>query len=159
MDNSLLKKVVKDYMHEDYIAIPEDYRVEEALEIIREIKDENKIVYYYTVNCEGGLIGVLPVRRLITSKPERKVSEIAERGIITIYEDEKIIDAAKKFSNYKYMSMPVINRDGVLEGVVDLRMFAGNEIEIGNKNSVDEIFSTIGIRVSKLIDIRGFFQL
>lgn len=149
MDNGLLKKVVKDYMHEDYIAIPEDYSVEEALEIIREIKDENKIVYYYTVNCEGQLTGVLPVRRLITSQPERKVSEIAESGIVTICEDEKIIDAAKKFSNYKYMSMPVVNKNGILEGVIDLRTFAGKEIEVGNKSSVDEIFSTIGVRVSK----------
>ena len=149
MEKGFLKKSIRKYMHEDYIAIPEYYSVAEALDIIREIKDERKIVYYYTVDIDGKLTGVLPVRRIITAPPEKLVREISEHGIISVYEDEKIVDVAKKFSNHKYMSMPVVNRDGILEGVVDLRMFAGSEINVGNRNSMDEIFNTIGIRFSE----------
>ena len=149
MEKGFSKKSIRKYMHEDYIAIPEYYSVAEALDIIREIKDERKIVYYYTVDIDGKLTGVLPVRRIITAPPEKLVREISEHGIISVYEDEKIVDVAKKFSNHKYMSMPVVNRDGILEGVVDLRMFAGSEINVGNRNSMDEIFNTIGIRFSE----------
>ena len=73
MDKEILKSSVKDYVHEDYIALFEDDTVESALEVIREIKHERKIVYYYTMDSEGHFTGVLPVRKLINSSAEALV--------------------------------------------------------------------------------------
>ena len=150
MDKEILKSSVKDYVHEDYIALFEDDTVESALEVIREIKDEGKIVYYYTVDSEGHLTGVLPVRKLINSRAEALLKNVSEKEIIFVYEDENVFEVAKKFSSYKYLSMPVVTREKNIIGVIDLRIFTDKEkeIDIYDKGMMDEIFNAIGIRVS-----------
>jgi magnesium transporter len=158
MDKEILKSSVKDYIHEDYIALFEEDRVEDALEIIREIKDDGKIVYYYTVNENGKLTGVLPVRRLINAKSKTKLKEISEKEIIYVYENENVFDVAKKFSSYKYLSMPVVTEENNIIGVIDLRIFTGKEkkFDIADKGLMDEIFNTIGIRVSEYRNASNF---
>ena len=158
MDKEILKNSVKEYIHEDYIALYEEESVSDALEVIREIQDEGKIVYYYTVDDEGRLTGVLPVRRLINSKAETKLKDISEKEIIYVYENENVFDVAKKFSSYKYLSMPVVTEEKNIIGVIDLRIFIGKEknIDIGDKGLMDEIFNTIGIRISEYRNATSF---
>ena len=97
------------------------------------------------------MTGVLPVRRLINAKGETLLKEISEKGIVFIYEYENVFEVAKKFSSYKYLSMPVVTAEKNIIGVIDLRIFTGKEkdIDIGDKGLMDEIFNTIGIRISE----------
>lgn len=58
----------------------------------------------------GKLTGVLPVRRLINSKADTKLKDISEKDIIYVFENENVFNVAKKFSSYKYLSMPVVTK-------------------------------------------------
>ena len=53
-----------------------DQTVEEALSHIRKHKNDEKIVYFYAVDDEKQLKGVVSTRNLLLSNPESKISEI-----------------------------------------------------------------------------------
>lgn len=156
-----LKDLVGNHIHTNYIVLNEQWDVETAIGKIRTLPDDNRIVYFYTTDSENRLTGVLPVRKLLTSSPQVTLRDIARKDLVKAKSDETLYDVAKKFAYYKYLSIPVVdNRDKVL-GVIDLRTFTQKELDVSNRVIMDEIFQTIGIRISKLQTASAFraFQL
>ena len=146
---------VIDYVHKNYTTLDENMSVEEAVRHIRELKekDESQVMYFYTVDRENRITGVLPVRKLLTADAALPLHTIAKKDIVTARSDELLLEVARKFASYKYLSIPVVDEKNCLEGVIDLRIFAQKDIDISDRMMMDEIFQTIGMRISKLKSI------
>ena len=64
----------------------EDMTIEEALAVIRENGVGERIVYFYVVDAEDRLVGVLPTRRFLVAVPEARLSELMIRRVVSIPE-------------------------------------------------------------------------
>lgn len=147
---STLSGLVSDHLHHDFIALPETWTCARALEEIRLTGDDRKISYFYTVDDEEKLRGVIPVRRFLTVPPTRLLGEMAIRNLVTVDEDMTLADAAVKFQNHKFLALPVIRADGSVAGVVDLAALTGGTVDHSDRHEVDEVFQTIGVRLEAL---------
>ena len=146
-----LTQPVSEYLHHDFIALPETWTCAQALEEIRQTGDDRKVSYFYTVDAFKRLCGVIPVRRFLTAQPEHLLGDMAIRSLVTVRDDMTLAEAAQTFQSHKFLSLPVVRADGSVAGVVDLEALTGGTVDHSNKAVVEEVFQTIGVRLEALV--------
>ncbi len=91
----------------------------EAIEEIRRQAEEMEGFYQvFVVDPAGRLVGLLPLRDLVTSPPGRGVMEFAEAADITVTPDRDQEEVARLMARYNVPSVPVVDVNGVLLGRV-----------------------------------------
>ncbi len=105
------------------VKLYEDYTVQQALDYIRLQGLGDKIVYFYVVNREGQLKGVILTRSLLTAPLEKLVSEVMIRRLITIPDNATILQAYDMLAHHKLLALPVVDQQNHILGVVDVSIF------------------------------------
>ena len=97
----------------------EDMTVGRAIGLIQshEIDDEAAF-YLYVVGSEDRLVGVVPLRKLVTSRPSTLLSSILSREVKSVPVDADQEDIADAFRKYDHLAMPVVDQTGKLLGQV-----------------------------------------
>lgn len=125
--------------------------VQEALDEIRKNGiSGDRIIYFYVKNDTDQLCGVLPTRKLLTSAPEQKLSDIMIQNVIAIPSSATVLEACELFTLYKFLAYPVVDEGQHVKGVVDISLFTEEILNIGERERIGEIFETVGFRVSQL---------
>jgi magnesium transporter len=105
--------------------------VREAVEKIRAIVKTTFVTYAYVVDSEGRLQGVVTMRDLLLSTPEKTLGEIMLANAFSLRADLPVMEAMKLTVNRHYPCYPVCEADGKLLGIVwGHRLFAAQAIEI-----------------------------
>lgn len=106
-------------MGTSFISVPEDYTVEQTIDLLRKIAPSSESIYHiYVVDAEGRLIGFLSIRRLIIAPPESRMSDIMKKDVIYVKMSTPQEDIAKAMAKYDIFVVPVVNGDNVLKGIV-----------------------------------------
>src|SRR6185437_5245598 len=122
-DVQLLEQYPRDtaggIMTTDVTALHEDLTVEQAISEIRRLNDEfEQLFYVYVVDSRRHLIGVLSMRDLILSKPQRRIRQImrSEVARVPILMDQEQV--ARLMRRHKYLAMPVVDDFNRLVGLI-----------------------------------------
>ncbi|MDD3094911.1 MAG: magnesium transporter [Candidatus Neomarinimicrobiota bacterium] len=134
----------------DCAVLQEASTVRDALDYIRERGIAEKIIYFYVLDQMQHLIGVIPTRRLLTAGLDQTVREVMIKKVLSIPEDATILDAHELLARYKYLALPVVDKERKLIGTVDVGMFLEEKFMVPSKTRMDEVFETIGFRVSQV---------
>jgi magnesium transporter len=121
--------------------------VGEALEAIRENPPESRIIYFYVVDSENRLQGVVPTRRLLLNAPSRPIKEIMVTEVITISDSATVLDACEFFMFHKLLAFPVIDGQSHLLGVVDIELYTEELSDLDRREGNDELFQLIGVHL------------
>jgi magnesium transporter len=106
-------------MTPDYVKVKEHWTVKQSLEHIRKFgRDAETINILYVVDEEERLIGEVHLRKLVLAEPSQKISEIMEKDFVAIevYQDQE--EAAKMMGRYDLIALPVVDKRGILLGIV-----------------------------------------
>src|SRR5690349_20848120 len=122
--------------------------IAQTLEFIRGHSDAHSIHYFYVVDEENKLVGVVPARRLLTAAPEKTVSDIMEHDVVAIPEFATVLVASEYFASRRLLAFPVVNDRHELKGVVDVGLFTDEVIDMA-KRTYDDIFQLIGIHTTE----------
>lgn len=141
---------VMDVVSVDCAVLQESHTVGEALDYIRERGVTEKILYFYVLDKERRLIGVIPTRRLLTAALDAPLRDVMIKKVLSIPEDASILDAHELIARHKYLALPVVDKDKKLIGTVDVAMFLEEKFMVPSKARMDEVFETIGFRVSQI---------
>lgn len=107
-------------MTTNYIAVPTDATVAQAVDALRNFDDDPETVTaIYLVDEVGVLRGVVPLARLLLAVPESPVSVLSEPGFVTCPEDMHDKQVAELFDRYNLYALPVIDEHQKLVGVVN----------------------------------------
>ena len=145
-----LDEPITRHMRTDFAAIKDTSTVGETLSFIRVQGLGEQIVYFYVTDKEGKLVGVIPTRRLLMSPLERKISEIMDRRVVSVPDTFTVFDACEFFVLYRFMAFPVVAADSRLLGVVDVKLYAEEIFDISEREHVDRLFESLGIRLSQI---------
>ena len=121
-----------------------DLTITAALERIRRLANPGGIDYLYVVDEENRLVGVAPVRKLLTADPEHKVSDVMVHEVVAIPDWATVLIASEYFATRQLLAFPIVNGKGELLGVVDVALFTDEVIELA-KRTYDDIFQLIGV--------------
>jgi magnesium transporter len=163
VEASNLSDPVTKHMRTDYARLVVTQTVGEALESIRRQPPEGRILYFYVVDEENHLRGVVPTRRLLLSELNRPIAEIMVRQVIALSALATVLDACGYFTLHRLLAFPVVDSERRLIGVVDVELYTDelNEIERGERQ--DELFQLAGVYIaharqaSPWISFRGRF--
>lgn len=111
-------------MTTDYIALNATKSVAEALEAVRTSIHEQDVhpAYIYCVadelQDESKLLGVVSLWDLLVAPPAQLLQELMETDLITVQLDTDPRTVAEIMAKYNLLAVPVVNAEGMLEGVV-----------------------------------------
>lgn len=106
-------------MTSDYVALPPDITVREAIERIRlEAPDKETIYYAYVIDEKRRLIGLVSLRDLILAVPHKLVRDIMHRDVIFARVTDDQEDVARIIQRYDLIALPIVNGNNVLVGII-----------------------------------------
>jgi magnesium transporter len=106
-------------MTTDYIALPADMTVREALDKIRLEGPAKESIYTIFVLDEGRhLVGSVGLADLILAHPSKKLRDIMDDQVIAVQAEADQEEATYKFSRYDLVALPVVDAQGNLVGII-----------------------------------------
>jgi magnesium transporter len=136
-------------MRRDFTTVSADQTVGEALAAVRERPNEGRIIYFYVVDRDGRLCGVVPTRRLLLSPPERPVADVMVRQVIAVPASATVLDACEFFTLHRLLAFPVVDDDRRLLGVVDVDLYTEEMSDIERREDTDDLFQLIGVQLTE----------
>lgn len=67
------------------------------------------MIYFYVVDDEGRLEGVVPTRRLLLSPLDAPIAEIMVNKVIALTTEATVLDACEFFTLHRLLAFPVVN--------------------------------------------------
>jgi magnesium transporter len=106
-------------MTPEVTALDEELTVGQAIEELRRMNERlEQMFYVYVVDKRGHLVGVLSMRDLIMSRPERKLSQIMRPNVLSVPATMDQEEVAKVFRDRNYLAMPVVDGKNRLLGII-----------------------------------------
>ena len=139
-------------MTPDFIAIHEDWSVQQVLDFVREYgRDSETLNIVYVVDDRNRLIDDVRMREFLLRPLTAKVSEIRDQTFAALKVNDTQEEALNLFRKYDRAALPVIDSNGVLVGIVtsdDMLDVAEEEAtediqKLGGMEALDEPYTTI----------------
>ena len=106
-------------MTPDFIAVKEDWTVQEVLDYIRAYgQDRETLNFVYVVDDRGKLIDDVRMREFLLRPLTTKVSEIRDESFAALNVTDSQQDALNVFRRYDRAALPVVDSSGILVGIV-----------------------------------------
>jgi magnesium transporter len=124
--------------------------VGEALDHLRAHPPAGRVLYLYVVDAEGRLEGVVPIRRLLLSPPERPLADIMVRKVITLPAEATVLEACEFFIQHRLLAIPVVDETRRVLGIVDVELYTGEITQLGEVSQEGDLFQRIGVRLESM---------
>jgi Mg/Co/Ni transporter MgtE len=108
-------------MTTEFVTLPRDLTVGEALARLREMAETPNMIYYlYVVAAEDSwhLVGVIALRSLILSDPAAPLERVMRSDLQVAHADDAASDVAHKIAEYNLLALPVVDQVGDILGIV-----------------------------------------
>lgn len=108
-------------MTNEFVWIPDDYNVGEAIEKLRTFaKIAESIYYLYVLDRDKRLIGALSIRDLLLSPDRRPITEIMFERVISVSPFTDQEEVAKTMERYDFVALPVVDEHNKMLGIVTI---------------------------------------
>lgn len=149
---------IVEHARKDFPLLDAKMNVAEALDRIRREGVGERVIYFFAIDEEERLVGVLPTRRLLTAPLETRLEEIMVRRVVAIPASATVLEACEFFVLYKFFAFPVVDRARRVIGVVDVSLFAEEMLEMGEREDekrtvaqvADDVFEALGFRLAQV---------
>jgi magnesium transporter len=127
----------------DVISIRDDVTVEVVLRYLRRLDEmPDHTDQLFVVDGTGQLKGLLPISRLLVTRPKTLVTTVMRPEFLKLLPHEKAQDAANSFERYDLVSAPVVNDAGRLIG----RVTVSAVVDYIREETASDMLSAGGLR-------------
>ncbi len=108
-------------MTPDFIAVDENWTVQEVLDYIREHgQDSETLNVIYVVDARGKLIDDIRMREFLLKPLAHSVRDLMQKTFVALNVTDSQQDALNVFRKYDRTALPVVDSSGVLVGIVTI---------------------------------------
>src|SRR5437773_594082 len=108
-------------MTPDFIAVDEDWTVQQVLDYVREHgQDSETLNVIYVVDERGKLIDDLRIREFLLKPLAHRVRDLMEKTFVSLNVHDSQQDALNVFRKYDRTALPVVDSSGILVGIVTI---------------------------------------
>src|SRR5207248_1366020 len=149
---------VVDYARKDFPLLDAAMTIGKALERIRLEGVGERVIYFYAVDQEKRLVGVVPTRRLLTAPLETLLRDMMVPRVVAIPATATVLDACEFFVLYKFLAFPVVDERRRVVGIIDANLFAEEILEAGEREDRyrssapvgPEFFEALGFHIEQI---------
>ena len=87
----------------------------------RHARDKDVIMYIHVVDENDHLLGIIDLRELLQADDKEFLRDVMIENVITLSTESTLKEAAKEFARYGFRSIPVIDEENRLVGVIPYR--------------------------------------
>lgn len=87
----------------------------------RHARDKDVIMYIHVVDENNHLLGIIDLRELLQADDKAFLRDIMIENVITLSTESTLKEAAKEFARYGFRSIPVVDEENRLIGVIPYR--------------------------------------
>lgn len=123
-------------MTTEYVSLKKDMTVSEAFDRIRRTGVDKETIYTcYVTDTDRKLIGLVTVKELLLSPYNTVINTIMEKNIISVETLDDKEEVANMFDKYDFMSLPVVDKENRLVGIVTF----DDAIDVIQEENTDDI--------------------
>ncbi|MDG2051667.1 MAG: magnesium transporter [Myxococcota bacterium] len=125
-----------------FLALDEKMTAQEAIESIRAGRDWGDQGHYlYVTNQDRILLGVVPIRKLVSAPPATPVADLTARNTIAVPPDADQEEVARMVARYDLFAIPVTDLDGRLLGIITV----DDVIDVITEEATEDIYHLAGL--------------
>src|SRR5579884_2315488 len=143
-----LRDPVTAHMHQDFTRVFLGQTVGEALDGLRQNPPKGRIIYFYVVDEQGRLQGVVPTSRLVLSPREQKLADIMVQRVVTLPAEATVENACEFFIQHRLLALPVVDADKRLLGVVDVELYTDELGQLEEVSKGEDLFQLLGVKMT-----------
>jgi magnesium transporter len=137
------------HMRTDPTRLRAGQTVGDALEDVRKHPPTGRVIYFYVVDDEGRLVGVVPTRRLLLSGPDTPLADIMVRRVAAIPHTATVLDACEFFTLHRLLAFPVVDDERRVVGLVDVDLYTEELSDFDRREGSDDLFQLIGVHLTE----------
>jgi magnesium transporter len=134
-----------------FLALDEEMTVGQAIEAIRQYPRKESFFYVYCIDAGEHLVGVLSLRSLILANPSLRLAEIMVQSVVRTQIDSSPEEVAQLVSKYDLLSIPVVDTQNRLVGVVTV----DDVIDVIQEQAEEDLLHLAGVGVSERVTTRA----
>jgi len=128
------------------ISVSEDATIAEAVNKIRAAQIDEDFFSIFVVNRQGGFLGDVRIRLLLTSPEDVKIKQLLNTDTIYVYADNDQEEVENIFRRNDLIVVPVLKRNGKLVG----RITADRIIEVAEEEAAEDMYAMAGTDTAEL---------
>jgi magnesium transporter len=135
-------------MTPNYFALEEEVTVAEAITALQRRSEDFEMVFYvYVVDKRQHLIGVVSLRKLLTTPPASQLKRIMAPNVISARTDSDQEEVARLVAEYNLLAVPVVNEEGQLVGIVTV----DDVIDVLQEEVAEDLLALAGVATEEHI--------
>ncbi|HEX2122869.1 MAG TPA: magnesium transporter [Thermoanaerobaculia bacterium] len=138
-------------MNTEFLALDEDLNVAQAIEAIRQYPRKESFFYVYCVDADQHLVGVLSLRSLLLADPSIQLKDIMVQSVVRTQLDSSPEEVAQLVSKYDLLSMPVVDHQNRLVGVVTV----DDVLDVIQEQAEEDLLHLAGVDISERVTTRA----
>jgi magnesium transporter len=130
-------------MNTDFVALDAKMTAEEAIDHVRALggSQSESILYLYVVDDDTRLLGVVPIRRLVTAAPDRACGDLMVRDPVSVQVDTDQEEVAAMVARYNLLAVPVVDATGHMLGLITV----DDVIDVIQEEATEDIYNLAGL--------------
>src|SRR5205085_10483470 len=133
-------------MSPNVVAVSDTATVAQAVADIRKMAPEEGSFEVFAIDAHRHLVGVVPLRRLLTADPASAVGAITNADIVTVAPETDQEEVARIVAKYDLVAIPVVDRANRLLGTISVE----DVVDIVGQEASEDIFRLAGSDAAEL---------
>ena len=134
-------------MNTEFLALDENLTVAQAIEAIRQYPRKESFFYVYCVDDGGHLVGVLSLRNLILARVDARLKDLMVQSVVRTQVDSTPEEVAQIVSKYDLLSVPVVDLQNRLVGVVTV----DDVIDVIQEQAEEDLMHLAGVAAEERV--------
>lgn len=144
-----LKVPLKGLVYPLPVALHQNQKISDVLAFLRLGSTSNQMAYFYVMDTEERLIGVVTAKKLLLSPPHERVENIMDSAKVFLFEEDTLEKALESFSHNHLLAIPIVDKEHKLRGYVDLQIVLGESVDFIEKERRSDLFQLVGLHLEE----------
>ncbi|MEX1254096.1 MAG: magnesium transporter [Dehalococcoidia bacterium] len=133
-------------MTRGYVALHHEMTVQEAINYLRLRQPAAQDPYYlYVLDAANRLQGIVSLRELIIAEPATRIPAIMTTEVVSVPPGTDQEECARLIQRYRFRTLPVVDEDGVLQGIVTI----DDLIDVVTEEATEDMYRMAGVGVKE----------
>ncbi len=128
-------------MTTEVTALVENLTAQQAIEELRRLQEElGQVFYVYVVDGRRHLVGVLTMRDLLLSKPDRRLNQFMRTSVASVPATMDQEEVARVMRRLRYLALPVVDNRHRLLGLITV----DDVVDVVNEEATEDVQKMFG---------------
>lgn len=135
-------------MTRNYFALDEEVTIAEAVTALQKRSEEFEMVFYvYVVDKRDHLVGVVSLRKLLTTPPSTQLKRIMVQDVISAKTSADQEEVARLVAEYNLLAIPVVDSEDKLVGIVTV----DDVIDVLQEEVAEDLLALAGVSAEERV--------